>query len=906
MNYRDLKNKWKDEGEIPDWYSTNALQFFMEKYSYNGESVKSRDELTNKTLAQFAPDEYPYFWDEVDYWKGLTWEEAFNKLDRDGFLVKSTPVKANTGLPERGLSVSCCGQDLENTIGSKAFTSGELEVLIKNSHGCSITVSDWSHEGFIYDKDGNRSKGVVPLLDTFQTITNETNQGVRRGVTLYGFEVEHGDFWSVAKKLFDESDDLNIAWLFTDKFIDKLKSGDEEAVKRWNKIIYIRMAKGKGYITKIDTMNRNKAQIFKDLNLRVKGSNLCVAPETQILTRNGYEVISELEGEEVEVWNGKEWSKTTVVKTGENQKLIKVKTSSNQELDCTEYHKFYVQIGRNNGMGKVVVKTASELKVGDKLIKFDLPIIEGEEDLEFAYTNGFYSGDGCFYGGKQQTYLYHGKQDLLDKMEDVKRVYVDEKQNRTVVSHNGNLKDKFFVPTVNYTIDSKLKWLAGLLDSDGTVARNGTNESLQVNSIHIEFLREIQLMLQTMGVTSKINNSCDAGMRMLPLNDGSGKSGEFYCQEAWRLLISSSGLFKLAQLGLKTHRLKWEERLPQRNAEQFVSVKEIVDEGRYDDTYCFNESKRHMGMFNGILTGNCNEVNLPVTKDYSFTCVILNGNLTMYREFPPHFWWVVHVMQDCNVSYYISEIEKKTGFNALYLSRVLNFTKTFRSVGTGVCGFHSLLMQEKIVFGSLESFYLNQRIFKEMREELESCSRWLATVLGEPEGMKGTGMRNATLMMMPPTKSSTELARNSPSESINPQTALIKVKETTGGDIFRIEPILLKIMKERGVYNDKEVAEIARNKGSVQDREWLSQEEKDYLRIAFEIPMESHLDLCSQRQKFIDQQQSINLYLANHDSEEYIAEIHKKALLDEGINGLYYCYSSRGGDYNRAECIVCQ
>ena len=115
----------------------------------------------------------------------------------------------------------------------------------------------------------------------------------------------------------------------------------------------------------------------------------------------------------------------------------------------------------------------------------------------------------------------------------------------------------------------------------------------------------------------------------------------------------------------------------------------------------------------------------------------------------------------------------------------------------------------------------------------------------------------------------------------------------------------MKLLKEKGKYNEEVISSIARNKGSVQHLDFLTQDEKEVLRIAFEIPMEAHLDLCSQRQKHFDQQQSINLYLASHDSVEYIAEIHKKALLDEGINGLYYCYSSRGGSYERADCVVC-
>ena len=83
----------------------------------------------------------------------------------------------------------------------------------------------------------------------------------------------------------------------------------------------------------------------------------------------------------------------------------------------------------------------------------------------------------------------------------MRNVYVDDKQHRTVITHDGKLKDKYFVPLDNFTIESRLKWLSGLLDSDGTVARNGTNESLQITSIHIEFLRQIQMMLQTLGVS---------------------------------------------------------------------------------------------------------------------------------------------------------------------------------------------------------------------------------------------------------------------------------------------------------------------------------------------------------------------------------------------------------------------
>jgi len=576
LDYRKLKDEWKQKGEIPDWYSTNALQFFMDKYSYQGETVRSRDTAVAKYLAKHAPSVYPDWWEEYEYTQGKTYEQAFFDVIWDGFAVLSTPLKANAGLPQRGLTVSCCGQHMGNSVASKAFIRGELEVLIKNSHGCSMSVSDWLAEGTVYDKDGNISAGIEPVIDDMQKSTFEINQGIRRGQTQFGVNILHGDFDKIANKLFAESDSLNISWLIGDDFIGRLQNGDKEAIRRFGRVVQVRMQTGKGYFTKIDTMNRNKAQVFKDLGLKVHASNLC------------------------------------------------------------------------------------------------------------------------------------------------------------------------------------------------------------------------------------------------------------------------------------------------------------------------------------------NEVNLPANDEYSFTCVIINANLALYEDFPEHLYHILHIMQDCNVSGYIEEIEKKTGESRVFLSKVLKFTKDFRAVGTGVCGFHSLLMKKRIVFGSFDSMVLNEEIFKKMRNDLDECNAWLAEVLGEPDKLKGYGKRNATVMMMPPTKSSAELAKESPTESINPETALVRVKETVGGDIFRINTELLKVMKELGQYTQENINFIAQNKGSVQKCNWMPQYLKDVFRNAFETPMEAHLDLCAQRQPYIDQQQSINLYLSGSDTPEYIGNIHKKALLDDNVNGLYYCYSSRGGNYERFGCDVCE
>ena len=357
----------------------------------------------------------------------------------------------------------------------------------------------------------------------------------------------------------------------------------------------------------------NKQTPFKDI---IYSSNLCVAPETTILTKQGHLPIKDFEGEYVEIWNGEEFSNVKVVKTGENQKLIRIVTKDGFSLECTPYHKFYV--AHRDDKTKVTTifeKRAADLMKGDKLIKFDLPIIEGSESLIHAYANGFYSGDGCEVNGKQRLYFYHNKRKLIKYCGDIfVKWYIQENQNREY-GETTSLQYKYFVPSCNYTISSRLEWLAGLLDSDGTLCLNGKTQSFQICSVKPDFLREVQMMLQTMGVKSKVTKNIDGGMRLMPANDGTGELKEFMCQTSFRLLIGNDGVSKLQDLGLKTYRLEPTQHRPNRECSQFIKIESVEDHGRYDDTYCFTEPKRNLALFNGILTGQCAEIDLP-TKGY--------------------------------------------------------------------------------------------------------------------------------------------------------------------------------------------------------------------------------------------------------------------------------------------------
>lgn len=303
----------------------------------------------------------------------------------------------------------------------------------------------------------------------------------------------------------------------------------------------------------------------------------------------------------------------------------------------------------------------------------------------------------------------------------------------------------------------------------------------------------------------------------------------------------------------------------------------------------------------------CQETCLPADENYTFSCVILNYNLEHYDNWPKNLVLIGQVMSDCNISEYLETMDEMSAADKQAMQKIYRFTKEFRALGSGVLGLHTLFQKKRIVVGDMNSIFLNNQIFSKLDRESRFATEWLAEVLGEPEGCKGLGVRNATRLMMPPTKSTAEIMAGA-SEGIGLDVAMVFTKQTAGGEVFRINKILLEIMKERGMNTPEVIERIARNKGSVQKEDWLSDHEKKVFRTAFEIDMVWVIRLAANRQRYIDQQQSINLYFTSNDSEEYIAQIHRLAFITEGILSLYYIYSMRGaGDITRTtDCETCQ
>ena len=190
-----------------------------------------------------------------------------------------------------------------------------------------------------------------------------------------------------------------LAEVYGQDFVDLYTKYEQEGKGRksvrardlWFQVLDAQMETGTPYLLYKDACNKKSNQ--QNVGT-IKSSNLCVAPETRVLTDKGHQEIQCLAGQRVKVWNGKEFSDVDVVKTGENQELISVETDDGCKIECTPYHKFFIQNSYNKN--SVTVVEAKDLKSGDKLKKCSYPVIDGHSTMKYAYTHGFFCGDGTY------------------------------------------------------------------------------------------------------------------------------------------------------------------------------------------------------------------------------------------------------------------------------------------------------------------------------------------------------------------------------------------------------------------------------------------------------------------------------------------------------------------------------
>ena len=666
----------------------------------------------------------------------------------------------------------------------------------------------------------------------------------------------------------------------------------------------VQFESGYPYIVYEDTVNKDS-----QLKGRINMSNLCVAPETKILTSGGQEEISKLEGQTVNVWNGEQFSKTTIKKTGENQKLVTVTLDNGATIDATEYHKWYVQRGYPGGRGKnkdvVEELRTEELVPGDKLIKFDLPVLSSNgRQLPAEYTNGFFTADGT-YGGvnkdQPKVYLYGEKKYLVPHLDIKSGSYQEDSSGRLCFLLHDDLLPKFTVPS-SFSLESKLEWLAGLIDGDGS---GDGRVGIQIGSNKPEFLEEIRLMLQTLGVNSRVNVSNKGGLKRFKEDQK-----EYMTKDMYRLLISGYETQKLLVLGLRTHRVILEREEHNRAAGHFVKVVSVEDHGRVDDTFCFTEELRGMGVFNGVLTGQCSEIlqvntaseydesgdYVTVGRDISCNLGSLNIAKVMDSE---ELGDVVETAIRALTA--VSDLS-----NIASVKSVAEGNDKSHAIGLGQMNLHGFLARESIHYGSEEGLDFTNQYFYTVTYHAIRASNLIAKEKGEvfagfadskyatgeyfdkyingdwsiqtqkvrdmvkrfgfypptkqdwaelASKVKRDGMYNAYLQAVPPTGSISYI--NNSTSSIHPIASPIEIrKEGKLGRVYYPAP-------------------------------FLTNENKEYFQDAYEIGYEKIIDTYAVATQHVDQGLSLTLFFKDTATTRDINKAQIYAW-KKGIKTLYY------------------
>ena len=889
-------------------------------------------------------------------------QESYDALSL-GYFIHATPTLFNSGTDRPQLSSCFLLKMKEDSIKGIYETLGDCAQISKWAGGIGLNIHNIRGRGSLIKGTQGESTGIVPMLKVFNDTAKYVNQGGKRnGSFAVYLEPWHSDIEDFLRLKLNQGSEEERArdlfyalWIpdlfmkrveedahwtlmcpsecpglaecygqkFEDLYIEyecqkkgrKVKAGDI-----WKLVMDSQIQTGMPYLCYKDSVNSKSNQ--QNIGV-IRSSNLCVAPETLVLTDNGYFEIRDLAGQTIRIWNGDNWSATTIKKTGENQKLIEVYLSNGASLTCTPYHKFLIQDSYHDAknLKNSTRIEAQNLEEGMNLKKFEAPVCAfTDSSFKYPYTHGFFCGDGTYSNGKPTCSLYGDKKNLVEFLEIKSMTGIVDSVGRLNTCLPDDIPQKFEVP-INYSLEIRMRWFEGICDSDGSIARNGTNESIQICSIEFDFLDKIRLMLLTMGVQSKVSKCFDERITILP--DGRDGKKEYNCKPLWRILVSSSGLYKLAELGFSPKRLKFVKREPQRDAEQFVKVVCIVNNDRCDDTYCFTEPLNNAGVFNGILTGNCAEIMEYSSEDETAVCnlgslalpkFIVDGryDFDLLRKYTKILAKNLDILIDKN--YYPTSECKKSNMK-------------HRPIGIGVQGLADVFARLKIAWTSEAAKKLNREIFEhiyyaaleasvERAVELTNYEYEDMTIPGYYNYFEGSpisqgklqfdlwnetpitdldwtslrtrvqhGVRNSLMVALMPTASTSQILGNN--ECFEPFTSNIYTRRVLAGDFIVINKYLVQDLVDRDLWTADVRTQIIANNGSIQSLQCIPGELKSLYKTVWEIPQKVLIDMSRDRAPFVCQSQSLNLF-AQEPSYSKLTSMHFYAWKSGLKTGCYY------------------
>ena len=275
----------------------------------------------------------------------------------------------------------------------------------------------------------------------------------------------------------------------------------------------------------------------------------------------------------------------------------------------------------------------------------------------------------------------------------------------------------------------------------------------------------------------------------------------------------------------------------------------------------------------------CNEIHLPTSADRTAVCCLSSLNLEYYED-----WKNTTIVEDIitmldNVLEYFIENAPNE------ISRAKYSAERERSIGLGAMGFHSLLQKQNVAWESELAREINHVVFKNINTKAVAQTQRLALERGEYLDGIGSGRRNSHLLAIAPNASSGVILATSP--SIEPLKANAYTHRTRAGSFLVKNVYLQEVLTRHGINNESTWTSIITNRGSVQHLPNLTEGEKAIFKTAQELDQNWVVQHAADRQQYICQGQSVNLFFPSGVEKSYVNKVHLKAW-KEGLKGLYY------------------
>lgn len=916
------------------WLNQKSREFLARGYVRENQTAEERIREIAETAEKYL---------------GITgFADKFEDYMSRGWFSLSSPVWANYGL-ERGLPCSCNGSFIDDTMDSILYKSAEIGMMTKNAAGTSAYFGKLRPRGASISSGGT-SSGSVHFMELFDKVANIVSQSnVRRGSMAAYLDIDHPDLEEFLRIRGEGHpiQELSIGVCISNEWMKGLLNKDKDKLKIWGQVIKKRFESGYPYIHFTGNANEQAPAVYKDKGVKIYASNLCVAGDQRVVSDRGLLTAKELyeQGGSLKLFDNQKIVESSEMKLVEkNAEIYEIELENGMTHKITPYHKIltseYSKTSKSKyGREKNLLKEAKDLKIGDRVSFQNKKGLFGKVEMEKeAFLLGLYQADGTQHKDQVHFCLWENDFDLLETVQSYHDYVCDKYKTQKSDSNNRMYEkpkfvdsntsfskvkkksliskatkkalnfEKGYVPDWIWTATEKTQWeyIKGLYYADGTVTTsNGVGNPLylSITNVNKSFIQELQLLLANLGINASIHISANEEERLLP--DGKGGSKYYHCKTAYRLVTGNKNDALIFEqntgfLSRKGVSLKGKYR---DNTKKYSKIRKITKLDN-EDVYCVTvKSDEHLWICNGFVTHNCNEINLSSDKDTSFVCVLSSINLLHYDEWKDtDAVEVLTYFLDTVTEEYIRKTE-----NMPFMAAAHKFAKEQRAIGLGVLGWHSLLQSKSIAWESMEAKLLNAGVFKLIAEKSLKASREMAEKYGEPDMLKGYGERMVTRLAIAPTVSSSFIL-GQVSQGIEPQNSNYYVKKLAKGSFTYKNPYLKELLKQKDKDDQEVWKSILENGGSVQHLDFLSDHEKDVFKTFGEISQKEIVIQAAQRQKFVDQGQSLNLMIPPSTS---IGEVSKLMIFgwEQGIKGFYYQKSSNPSQLlarSLNECKSCE